>query len=127
MASLVTSGELPELKRLFVYDSARGSGVAGRLLDAIENQARDAAAAVDRGGRALRKARLPSHPALRRLRRFGLERLHGAGALEAPALAPLCGRRLCRCADGALVFAPLPGALDQIVEHRQHHECEQRG
>lgn len=46
MASFVTSGELPEVKRLSVYDGARGSGVASRLLDAIENQARDAAAAV---------------------------------------------------------------------------------
>ena len=48
MASLVMSDDLPELKRLFVYNSARGSGIAGRLLDAIENQARDAPAAVIR-------------------------------------------------------------------------------
>jgi putative acetyltransferase len=48
MASLVVGDEFPELKRLFVYDDARGGGVAGSLLDAVENHARDASARVIR-------------------------------------------------------------------------------
>ena len=74
MASLVTSGELPELKRLFVYDSARGSGVAGLLLDAIENQARDAAAAVIRletGDRSTAAVALYEKRGYRHIPRFG--------------------------------------------------------
>ena len=74
MASLVTSGELPELKRLFVYDSARGSGVAGRLLAAIENQARDAAAAVIRletGDRSTAAVALYEKRGYRHIPRFG--------------------------------------------------------
>uniref|UniRef100_UPI00286B7FC8 GNAT family N-acetyltransferase n=1 Tax=Salinibacterium sp. TaxID=1915057 RepID=UPI00286B7FC8 len=46
MASLVVSGEHPELKRLFVSEDARGVGPAGNLLDAVEKHARDASARV---------------------------------------------------------------------------------
>lgn len=74
MASLVTTGEFPELKRLFVHDHARGSGVAGRLLDAIENQARDAAAAAIRletGDRSTAAVALYEKRGYRHIPRFG--------------------------------------------------------
>ena len=47
MAALVFGGEPhPELKRLVVDDRARGQGLAGQLLAAIETYARDAGATV---------------------------------------------------------------------------------
>jgi putative acetyltransferase len=47
MAALVFGGEPhPELKRLVVDDRARGQGLAGQLLAAIEAHARDAGATV---------------------------------------------------------------------------------
>ena len=48
MATLVMAREFPELKRLFVYEAARGAGLAGNLLDAVEKHARDASALVIR-------------------------------------------------------------------------------
>ncbi len=48
MATLVMGRTFPELKRLFVYEHARGAGVAGALLDAVEKHARDASAGVIR-------------------------------------------------------------------------------
>ena len=47
MAALVDRGDgSAELKRLFVDDAARGQGLAGGLLTAIEQHARDAAVGV---------------------------------------------------------------------------------
>ena len=48
MAALVAHGGQYELKRLFVHDDARGQGLAGALLDALEGHARDAGARVIR-------------------------------------------------------------------------------
>ncbi|MBX3100516.1 MAG: GNAT family N-acetyltransferase [Salinibacterium sp.] len=48
MAALVLDGESAELKRLFVSDLARGRGVAGGVLDALEEHARGAGARVIR-------------------------------------------------------------------------------
>ena len=48
MAALVQHDSEFELKRLFVSDAARGQGLAGRLLDALEGRARDAGAGVIR-------------------------------------------------------------------------------
>jgi putative acetyltransferase len=48
MAALVQHGPDFELKRMFVSDAARGQGVAGGLLDALEGSARDAGAVVIR-------------------------------------------------------------------------------
>ena len=48
MAALVQHDSEFELKRLFVSDAARGRGLAGRLLDALEGRARDAGAGVIR-------------------------------------------------------------------------------
>ena len=48
MAALVLEGESAELKRLFVADLARGAGLAGGLLDALEEHARSAGARVIR-------------------------------------------------------------------------------
>lgn len=41
MAALVPYPEYGELKRLFVEDRARGQGLAGQLLVAVENRARE--------------------------------------------------------------------------------------
>jgi putative acetyltransferase len=47
MAALVTRGDgSTELKRMFVSDAARGQGLAGQLLGAVEQHARDARAHV---------------------------------------------------------------------------------
>ncbi|CAN5302259.1 hypothetical protein BH11ACT5_BH11ACT5_06320 [soil metagenome] len=48
MAALVQHGSDYELKRLFVSEAARGQGLAGLLLDALEEHARDAGAVVIR-------------------------------------------------------------------------------
>lgn len=48
MAALVLDGQSAELKRLFVADTARGQGLAGGLLHALEEHARDAGARVIR-------------------------------------------------------------------------------
>jgi len=48
MAALVQHGPEFELKRLFVSEAARGQGLAGALLDVLEEHARDAGAAVIR-------------------------------------------------------------------------------
>jgi putative acetyltransferase len=48
MAALVVSPSGAELKRLFVDGAARGQGLAGGLLDAVEGHARDAGVAVIR-------------------------------------------------------------------------------
>ena len=48
MAALVQHGPDYELKRLFVSEAARGQGLAGLLLDALEEHARDAGAVVIR-------------------------------------------------------------------------------
>ena len=55
MAALVplSSDLTAELKRLFVYDEARGRGVAGRLLDRIE---------ADAAGRGIRSLALETGP-----------------------------------------------------------------
>jgi putative acetyltransferase len=42
MAALVVAEDCTELKRLFVADAARGQGLAGQLLDALEEHARAA-------------------------------------------------------------------------------------
>lgn len=46
MAALVLEGQSAELKRLFVADAARGQGLAGGILAALEEHARDAGARV---------------------------------------------------------------------------------
>lgn len=48
MAALVVAESEAELKRLFVNDAARGQGLAGQLLDALEGHARDAGVTVIR-------------------------------------------------------------------------------
>ena len=48
MVAVVGSGDSPELKRLFVDDSARGRGIAAALLAAAEGHARTAGARVIR-------------------------------------------------------------------------------
>jgi len=48
MAALVQHGSDYELKRMFVSEAARGQGLAGLLLDALEEHARDAGAVVIR-------------------------------------------------------------------------------
>lgn len=48
MAALVRHGSDYELKRLFVHGDARGQGLAGALLEALEGHARDAGATVIR-------------------------------------------------------------------------------
>lgn len=48
MAALVPYPEYSELKRLYVRDQARGRGVAGRLLTAVEDRARANGATVMR-------------------------------------------------------------------------------
>lgn len=74
MASLVTAGAHPELKRLFVYESARGLGVAGGLLDAIEGHARDAGSTViqlETGDRSTAAVALYAKRGYRHIPRFG--------------------------------------------------------
>ena len=44
----VVAGAVPELKRLFVDDSARGRGLAAGLLEAAESHAREAGARIIR-------------------------------------------------------------------------------
>lgn len=48
MAALVVADSGAELKRMFVDDAARGQGLAGQLLDALEAHARDAGVTVIR-------------------------------------------------------------------------------
>lgn len=48
MAALVVAESGTELKRMFVDQAARGQGLAGQLLDALEEHARDAGATVIR-------------------------------------------------------------------------------
>ena len=48
MAALVIAESGAELKRMFVDPAARGQGLAGQLLDALEEHARDAGVAVIR-------------------------------------------------------------------------------
>lgn len=48
MAALVVADSGTELKRMFVDPAARGQGLAGQLLDALEEHARDAGVAVIR-------------------------------------------------------------------------------
>ena len=48
MAALVQHGSDYELKRMFMSEAARGQGLAGLLLDALEGHARDAGAVVIR-------------------------------------------------------------------------------
>lgn len=48
MAALVVSEHGAELKRMFVADAARGQGLARRLLEALEEHARDAGVTVIR-------------------------------------------------------------------------------
>ena len=74
MASLMSGGDIPELKRLFVYDHARGAGVAGRLLDAVESKARDTSARLIRletGNRSTAAVALYQKRGYRHIPRFG--------------------------------------------------------
>ncbi|CAN5298117.1 hypothetical protein BH09ACT5_BH09ACT5_16670 [soil metagenome] len=74
MAALVGAGSDPELKRLFVHDDARGRGLAGVLLDAVELHARDAGARVIRletGNRSTAALALYEKRGYLRIPRFG--------------------------------------------------------
>lgn len=74
MVALVTGHDVPELKRLFVYDAARGAGVAAQLLDAVEQYARDASAGVIRletGDRSTAAIALYEKRGYRPIPRFG--------------------------------------------------------
>ncbi|MGV8895148.1 MAG: GNAT family N-acetyltransferase [Rhodoglobus sp.] len=74
MATLVMGRSFPELKRLFVYEHARGAGVAGDLLDVLEKHARDASAGVIRletGDRSDAAVALYEKRGYRHIPRFG--------------------------------------------------------
>lgn len=74
MAALVQHGCEFELKRLFVSGGARGRGLAGGLLDALEGHARDAGAVVIRletGNRSTAALALYDRRGYRRIPRFG--------------------------------------------------------
>lgn len=74
MASLVIGREFPELKRLFVYEHARGAGLAGELLAAVEAHAREASASVIRletGDRSAAAIALYEKRGYRHIARFG--------------------------------------------------------
>ena len=74
MAALVQHGSDFELKRLFVSDAARGQGVAGLLLDALEEHARASGAAsirLETGNRSHAAIALYDKRGYRHIPRFG--------------------------------------------------------
>ena len=74
MAALVRHGDDLELKRLFVHENARGRGVAGVLLDVLEDHAREGGAPVLRletGTRSQAAIALYERRGYARIPRFG--------------------------------------------------------